>query len=140
MPTYEASRELLASRADVWAFVSEPYRLPDWWPGISGLQPDRRGFAPGARWQVLGENRPSLFRKPNMSGILLVLAVERYERFAFQLTGERLDVELRLSEPEPNRTLARLSVSGPLLVGLKRSLPAKALARLHALVQTAADL
>ena len=140
MPTYEATRELLASRADVWDFLSEPYNLPDWWPGISGLQPDRRGFAPGARWQVLGENRPSLLRKPNMSGTLLVVAVERYERFAFQLTGERLDVELRLSEPQPDRTVARLTVSGPMLIGLRRSLPTKALDRLHALVQTAADL
>jgi uncharacterized protein YndB with AHSA1/START domain len=140
MPTYQSERELLAPRADVWAFLAEPYNLPDWWPGISGLQPDRRGFAPGARWQIVGENRPSLLRRPNMSGILLVLAVEPYERFAFQLTGERLDVELRLSEPEPKRTLARLSVSGPVLVGLRRSLPRKALGRLHALVQTAADL
>jgi uncharacterized protein YndB with AHSA1/START domain len=140
MPTYDAERELLASRADVWAFLSEPYNLPDWWPGISGLQPDRRGFAPGARWQIVGENRPSLFRKPNMSGTLLVLAVEQYERFAFQLTGERLDVELRLSEPRPNCTLARLSVAGPLLIGLRRSLPEKALGRLHGLMQTAADL
>jgi hypothetical protein len=140
MPTHQAERELLAARADVWAFLAEPYNLPDWWPGISGLQPDRRGFAPGARWHIVGENRPSLLRRPNMSGILLVLAVEPYERFAFQLTGERLDVELRLSEPEPKRTLARLSVSGPVLVGLRRSLPQKALGRLHALVQTAADL
>jgi uncharacterized protein YndB with AHSA1/START domain len=140
MPTFHAERELLAPRADVWAFLSEPYNLADWWPGISGLQPDRRGFAPGARWQVLGEDRPSLLRKPNMSGILLVLAVEPYERFAFQLSGERLDVEVRLSEPEPKRTLARVSVSGPVLVGLRRSLPQKALGRLHALLQTAADL
>jgi uncharacterized protein YndB with AHSA1/START domain len=140
MPTFHAERELLAPRADVWAFLSEPYNLADWWPGISGLQPDRRGFAPGARWQVLGEDRPSLLRKPNMSGILLVLAVEPYERFAFQLTGERLDVEVRLSEPEPKRTLARVTISGPVLVGLRRSLPQKALGRLHALLQTAADL
>jgi hypothetical protein len=140
MPRYEATRELLAPRSDVWAFISEPYNLPDWWPGISGLQPDRRGFAPGARWQVVGDNRPSLLRKPNMTGMLLVLAVEQFERFAFHLTGERLDAELRLSEPEPKRTLARLAVSGPALVGLRRSMPQKALTRLHALVQTAADL
>jgi uncharacterized protein YndB with AHSA1/START domain len=140
MPTFEAARELLAPRADVWAFLSEPYNLADWWPGIGGLQPDRRGFAPGARWQVVGENRPSLFRRPNMSGTLLVLAVEQYERFAFQLTGERLDVELRLTAPVPDRTLAHLSVSGPLLIGLRRSMPEKALGRLHALVQTGADL
>jgi len=140
VPTYDASRELLAPRADVWAFISEPYNLPDWWPGISGLQPDRRGFAPGARWLVVGDNRPSLFRKPNMSGTLLVLAVEQFERFAFHLTGERLDAELRLSEPQPKRTLAHLAVSGPALIGLRRSMPQKALTRLHALVQTAADL
>jgi uncharacterized protein YndB with AHSA1/START domain len=140
VPTHEATRELLAPRADVWAFLAEPYHLTDWWPGIGGLQPDRRGFAPGARWQIVGDNRPSLFRRPNMSGMLLVLAVEPYERFAFQLTGERLDVELRLSAPQPDRTLARLTVSGPLLIGLRRSLPEKALGRLHALVQTAADL
>jgi len=140
MPSFEAQRELLAARSDVWAFLAEPHNLADWWPGIAGVQPDRRGFAPGARWQVVGDSRPSLFRKPNMTGKLLVLAVEQYERFAFQLTGERLDVELRLSEPQPNRTLARLAVSGPALIGLRRTLPAKALDRLHALVQTAADL
>jgi uncharacterized protein YndB with AHSA1/START domain len=140
MPTYSATRDLLAARADVWAFLSEPYNLPDWWPGISGLQPDRRGFAPGARWQVLGDNRPSLLRKPNMSGTLVVVAVDPYERLAFHLTGERLDVELVLAELEPGVTRARLSVSGPFLVGLKRSMPTKALIRLHALVQTAADL
>jgi uncharacterized protein YndB with AHSA1/START domain len=140
VPSYEATRELLASRADVWRFLSEPYNLADWWPGISGLQPDRRGFAPGARWQIVGDNRPSLLRKPNMSGTLLVLAVAPYERLAFHLTGERLDVELTLAQPAPDRTTARLVVSGPFLVGLKRSMPVKALTRLHGLVQTAADL
>lgn len=140
MPTYTATRDLLAPRADVWRFIAEPFNLPDWWPGVSGLQPDRRGFAPGARWQVLGDNRPSLLRKPNMSGTLVVMAVEQYERFAFHLTGERLDVELVLAELEPEVTRARLTVSGPFLVGLKRSMPTKALTRLHGLLQTAADL
>jgi len=139
LPRYAADRILLAPPEDVWAFLAEPYNLADWWPGIGGLQPDRRGFAPGARWHVVGENRPSFFRKPNMSGTLLVLAVEPYERFAFQLSGERMDVELRLSAPEPNRTLARLTVEGPALIGLRRSLPQKALARLYTLCQTGAD-
>ena len=31
---YSASRELLAPRADVWAFLAEPYHLSDWWPGL----------------------------------------------------------------------------------------------------------
>ncbi len=109
MPKFEASRELLAPRADVWAFLAEPFHLPDWWPGISGLQPDRRGFAPGARWQVVGSDRPSLFRRPNMTGTLLVTAVEPYERFAFQLTRERIQVTLKLAAPAPDRTLATLT-------------------------------
>lgn len=139
MSRVEASRELLAPRGDVWKLLAEPYHLADWWPGIGGLEPDRRGFAPGARWHVVGENRPSFFRRPNMSGTLVVVAVDLYERFAFHLTGERLDVELRLSAPEPDRTRAVLTVEGPALIGLKRALPQKALARLHALCQTAAD-
>jgi uncharacterized protein YndB with AHSA1/START domain len=139
MPTYEAKRELLAPREDVWAFLAEPYNLSDWWPGIGGIQPDRRGLAPGARWQIVGDNRPSFFRKPNMSGLLLVLAVETGRRIAFQLTGERLDVDLTLSDSQPERTSVHLVVAGPALVGLKRSLPTKALDRLYRLVQTAAE-
>lgn len=140
MARVSAARELLASRADVWKLLAEPYNLSSWWPGIGGLEPDRRGFAPGARWHVVGENRPSLFRTPNMSGSLVILAIDLYERFAFHLTGERMDVELRLAAPAPDRTLATLTVEGPSLIGLKRGLPKQALARLHALCQTAADL
>src|SRR6266511_2122640 len=45
-----------------------------------------------------------------------------------------------VASPQAERTLVRLGVSGPMLIGLRRSLPGKALGRLHALVQTAADL
>ena len=62
MPTREATAELLASREDVWAFLAEPYHLADWWPGIGGVQPDRRGLAPGARWEVYGGSSPTLLR------------------------------------------------------------------------------
>lgn len=135
-----ASRELLAPREDVWAFLSEPHRLADWWPGVTAVQPDRRGFAAGARWAVVGDNRPSLIRKPNMSGALLVTAVEPPSRFAFHLTGERIDAELRLVAVGPERTLADVTVAGPSLIGLRRSLlPQKALARLYDLCQTAAE-
>ena len=34
----EASLELLAPREHVWAFLAEPYHLPDWWPGITGVE------------------------------------------------------------------------------------------------------
>jgi hypothetical protein len=119
--------------------ISEPYHLRDWWPGIGGIHPDRRGFAPGARWQVVGDDRPRLLRRPNMTGMLVVVAVEEPSRFAFLLTGDRLEAELRLDERGDERTLATLSVTGPALIGLKRGLPQRALARLHALCQTAAD-
>ena len=140
MPRVDASRELLASRPDVWAFLAEPRRLADWWPGIAAVEPDRRGLAAGARWQVHGVNRPSLFRRPNPSGTLLVLAAARPERVAFHLTGERMDAELQLEATAADRTLATLTISGPWLIGLSRSFPRLALARLHALCQTGAEL
>src|SRR5204862_2120137 len=96
VPRVEAVRELLAPREDVWAFLAEPYHLADWWPGLAAVEPDRRGLAAGARWQIRGTNRPSFFRSPNPSGMLLVLAAARPERLVFQLTGERMEVELRL--------------------------------------------
>ena len=139
MPRVEATRELLAPRQDVWEFLAEPRHFADWWPGISAVEPDRRALAAGARWRVHGSNRPSLFRRPNPSGMLLVLAAARPERVAFQLTDERMDAELRLEATAPDRTLATLTVSGPWLIGLGRSFPRRALTRLHALVQTAAD-
>ena len=52
MPTVSVSRELLAPLDDVWAFVAEPHNLPDWWPRVGGVQPDRLGLAPGARWAL----------------------------------------------------------------------------------------
>jgi len=140
VPRVEAARELLAPREDVWAFLAEPYHLADWWPGLAAVRPDRRGFAPGARWEVHGTNRPSLFRRPSPTGMLLVLAIEPFERFAFHLTGERMEVEIRLAASKPDRTAVTLSVAGPWLIGLGKSFPRNALARLYALVQTAASL
>jgi len=121
MPTYTASRTLLASRSDTWEFLSEPYNLADWWPGIAGVQPDRRGLAPGARWQVTAPN-----------------TVEPLERIAFQLTGDRIDADLRLHAVDADRTEVTLTVSGPWLIGLNRRYAHRALARLYALLQPAA--
>src|SRR4051812_50038265 len=53
MPRVVASRELLAPPEDVWGFLAEPNHLADWWPGIHAVRPDRRGLAPGARWQLV---------------------------------------------------------------------------------------
>jgi hypothetical protein len=139
LPQYAAERTLLASRGDTWSFLAEPHHLPDWWPGIGGVQPDRRGLATGARWTVMRTNRASLLRRPQASGLLLVRAVEPLERLAFHLTVERLDAELRLHASGPARTDVSLSVSAPWLVGLSRRFPERALDRLYTLVQTAAE-
>jgi uncharacterized protein YndB with AHSA1/START domain len=140
MPTYSAARQLLASQEDVWRFLAEPHHLSDWWPGIGGVTPDRRGLAPGARWTLHGSHKPSLIRRPDMTGTLLVIAVEPPNRAEWQLISERLDVEIELSSAAADRTDAVLTVGGPFLVGLRRSLPRNALNRLHSLCQTAAEL
>jgi len=72
--------------------------------------------------------------------MLLVRGVDVPERFAWTLTGDHIDVELRLEESEPNRTIATLHVEAPWLYGFSRALPRRALTRLHALCQTAAEL
>jgi uncharacterized protein YndB with AHSA1/START domain len=136
MPRRAADRVLLAPIEDVWAFLSEPYNLPDWWPGISGVEPDRRGLAPGARWKVVGPNQPSYLRKPQATGTLVVLDVVPHERIAFQLTGERLDVEVTLQATGADRTRVTLLVEGPWLIGLNRRYPVQALSRLYGLLQT----
>jgi uncharacterized protein YndB with AHSA1/START domain len=142
MPSYRAARKLLAPREDVWAFLSEPNHLSDWWPGINGVQPDRRGLAPGARWRIQGLGRPTYVvgRRPDVAGTLIFLDVRPPEFAAWQFVQARLDVELRLTEEAArNRTRAELTVSAPFLAGLRRSLPHKALTRLYALCQTAAE-
>jgi uncharacterized protein YndB with AHSA1/START domain len=140
LPRVEAERELLAAREDVWAFLAEPRHLADWWPGIQAVEPDRLGLAPGARWQVRRNDRATLLRRPRSTELLLVREVARPSALAWHLTGSRLDVELSLEPAGTERTLARLRIEGPWLVGLSASLPRTALGRLHALCQTAAGL
>jgi uncharacterized protein YndB with AHSA1/START domain len=123
---------------DVWAFLAEPYHLADWWPGVSGVEPDRRGLAPGARWHVVGPDRPTLFRRPDASGTLLVVEVVPMSRIAFQLVNQRLDAELELQPAEEQRTRASLVVDAPWLV-VRRSFALHALGKLYDLVQTGAE-
>jgi uncharacterized protein YndB with AHSA1/START domain len=135
-----ASRELLASRPEVWAFLAEPYHLPDWYPGVAGVTPDRRGAAAGARWQVTSSNEPTLFRRPESAGTLLVTAAEPPRLFAFQLVAEKLHVRVELEATAADRTRAQLTVQGPWLIAYRRTLARRALNRLHALCQTAASI
>jgi len=137
LPRYEAERVLLAPIGDVWSFVAEPYHLSDWWPGITGVEPDRRGLAPGARWKVQG---PAYFRKSDTPALLLVREVEPMERFAFELARSRTLVEVKLRATDEDRTEVVVAVSGRLLFGPRSSLAREAVGRLYDLVQTAADL
>ena len=138
-----AERELLAPRADVWAFLAEPYHLSDWWPGVTGVQPDRRGLAPGARWSITAAPQTTLVRRPTTPSLLLVREVEPPERVSWHLTAQRLDVEVRLAVLGTDRTVATVTIEGPWrpeLLGTPRRLPKVALGRLHDLCQTAATL
>ena len=129
-----ASRELLAPRADVWGFLAEPYHLADWWPGIVGVEPDRRGFAPDARWKVRLRTQNIFTGRGERETMLLVRAVEPYERWAFHILSSGLDVEVRLQATDAERTLVTCTTSG------RRPLPEQALQRLYDLVQTASSL
>jgi uncharacterized protein YndB with AHSA1/START domain len=142
MPSYSAERELLASRQDVWAFLAEPTRLADWWPGLQGVHPDRRGLAPGARWQIQSRGRTNALVGPKFSvdGTIVFIEVEPPWLLSWQFIQDRYDVDLKLTGTEPDRTRARLTVTAPLFSGLRRSLPHRALTQLYALCQTGAQV
>jgi uncharacterized protein YndB with AHSA1/START domain len=140
VPHVEATRELVAGRDDVWRFLAEPRNLAEWWPGIGAVEPDRRGFAPGARWTLRGTSAPTLLRRPYAESLLVVREVVPYERLSWHLTRDRLDVVLSLAASGEGRTRATLAVSSPWFVPTSRSLPRRALSRLHALCQTGAEL
>jgi uncharacterized protein YndB with AHSA1/START domain len=137
----EASRELLAPAGDVWAFLAEPHHLPDWWPGIRGVQPDRRGFAAGARWQVRALDRRPLIggREPKEPTTLVIGELAPGERWTWHLTGDLpLDVEIRLAPAGDGRTLVAVAVEASRLANPKK-LARAAVDRLYDLVQTAAE-
>jgi hypothetical protein len=136
----ESSRELLAARPDAWRFLAEPHHLPDWWPGVSGVVPDRRGLAAGARWQVVRSSEPTLLRKPRTEDTLLVRRAEEPAHFAFHLVGDRLDVDVTLEAIATDRTRATIGVEGAWLLGQRRTLARRAARRLYDLCQTAASL
>jgi hypothetical protein len=137
----ESSRSLLATRGDVWALVAEPFHLPDWWPGYSGVEPDRRGLAEGARWTVLRSRTPGLLRKPRGKGLIVIRRVAPGSELAWLDVAQNVEAGLRL-EDDGRDTLATAFVRGPfwrLYVEGARGLPRLALARLHDLCQTAAS-
>jgi uncharacterized protein YndB with AHSA1/START domain len=134
---YAATRELLAPVEDVWAFVADPHNLAKWWPGVAGVEPDRRGLAPGARWQLRARAEMSFL--PPAAGTILVVEVRAPEYVHLQFVQDRLDAELHLTPVGDGRTRVGLVVEAPFFSG-RRGVPRRALARLYALVQTGADV
>jgi hypothetical protein len=128
----QATLELLAPRTDVWAFLAEPYHLSDWWPGITGVEPDRRGFAPGARWKVLATKRNVLVGPRPTETMLLIREIDPYERWTWHLLKPKTDVEIRLRSTADGRTAVTVSTS--------RGSASAAGKRLYDLVQTAATI
>ena len=128
-----ATRELLAPREDVWGFLAEPYHLSDWWPGILGVVPDRRGFAPGARWQVRLRTSNIFIGRRVKETMLLIREIDLYERWSWHLLATKLDVEIRL-QADGDHTHVTCTTND------RRRLAEVALGRLYDLCQTAATL
>ena len=139
----EAQNELIATRGDVWKLLGEPRHLADWWPDYETIRPDRRGLAEGARWQVVRGSAPGLLRRPGGEGMLVITKVEPELRLAWHDLQQGFEAAIRLEPAREGNTRATLVVEAPawriLAEGL-RSTPRQALARLHALCQTAASL
>ncbi len=65
--------------------------------------------------------------------------MQPFERLSFNLTSDRIAVDLHLRSISEDRTEALLVVDGVFMFGMSRSLPRRALGRLHSLCQTAAE-
>lgn len=133
-----AERTLLAPVEDVWAVLAEPHRLPDWWPGMNAVEPDRRGLVAGARWRVHGSS-PGYLRRPLAADTLVLSRVERGRLVEFALARDRLVAELELEAVPGNHTLARLTLTARWLYGPRGAIARTALSGLYALCQTGAE-
>ena len=143
MPRVIATRELLAPRQDVWEFLAEPHNLADWWPGVHAIQPDRRGLAPGARWQLIAGPQTgglvgAFVRRPEVAGTLTVMEVRQGEFLRLLFVNDHIDASLAIEPAREGHTRATLAIEGPWL-RVNRSLPRRALNRLYALCQTGAE-
>ena len=139
----EAQTELIATRHDVWELLAEPRHLADWWPDYSTIRPDRRGLAEGARWEVVRGSTPGLLRRPRSEGMVVITKAEPERRLAWRDLQQGFEAEIRLEPAPEGHTRAMLVVEAPawriVAEGLRLT-PRQALARLHALCQTAASL
>jgi hypothetical protein len=143
MSLIEETGELLSDRRDVWALVSEPYHLPDWWPAYTGVTPDRRGLAENARWEVIRNRAPGFLRRPEGEGLIVLTRVLEGWELRWSDLKQGLECGVRLDNAGTGRTRATTFVEGPwhrLVLEGGRGLPGQALTRLRDLCQTAATL
>src|ERR1041385_1295422 len=129
MPTVVASRELLAPPEDVWGFLAEPNHLADWWPGVTAVQPDRRGLAPGARWQLVagpqsGSVVSAYTRRAEVTGTIMILEVKPLQLVRLWFANAGIEPSLRSEPVPPAHTPATLEIDAPWL-RVNRSLPRK---------------
>ncbi len=101
MARVAATRELLAPPEHVWRFLAEPLHLADWWPGVRAVRPDRRGLAPGARWQLTAGTQTgglvsAFLRRPESAGTIVVLDVREPESLRLLFVADRIEAELLL--------------------------------------------
>jgi carbon monoxide dehydrogenase subunit G len=150
-----AARELLATPEAVWGFLAEPHHLGDWWPGVVAVEPDRRGFTTGARWRIVRRSRRGLL--PLASGswqgrarseTLVLGAVAPGRRVDFTLVGQRprlgpatnVEVSVELEAVADGHARVTVEVRTRPFGGADTATARVAVARLYALVQTAATL
>ena len=137
-----ATRELAASPDEVWQLLSEPHHLSDWWPGYAAVLPDRRGVATGARWEVVRDTAPGLLRRPGGRGAIVIGVVEAGRALGWRDLEQGFSGHVRI-EPSDRGARCTVVVDAPWwripAEGLRR-VPERALSRLHALCQTAAEL
>jgi uncharacterized protein YndB with AHSA1/START domain len=108
---FSATEVVPAPRAGVWAILAEPLHLPDWWPGLLAVEPDRRGFAPGARWgATVARSNPFRGRR-RVETALLLRDIDLYERWTWHLASSRLDVEIRLRTAGEHETEVTVTTS-----------------------------
>ena len=102
-----------------------------------------QGVTEGARWHVVRGGSIGLLRRPESVGTVVITAVEPERRLAWHDVEQRFKAELLLEPAAEGMTRASLTIESrglrAVLEGL-RPLPRRALARLHALCQTAATL
>ena len=116
----------------MWKFLAEPYHLSDWWPSITGVEPDLRGFAPGARWKVHSWKKNVFTGRRFTESMVLLREIDLYERWTWHLLEPKTDVEVRLRSVAPDRTEVTVVSS--------RRNAELAVKRLYDLIQTAAEL